>query len=85
MSPKNVSNRRLALQIAAQLPENREDALAVLTYAAEIVRGIHEGFVPARGSGSGGAGAGSGSGSGNGNGGGGGEQSASGTVVGLFR
>lgn len=30
--------RRLGLQIAAQLPENQEDALAVLEVAASLVR-----------------------------------------------
>jgi hypothetical protein len=34
--------RRQALQIAAQLPENREDALAVLKLAAEIIDMIEE-------------------------------------------
>lgn len=32
--------RREALQIAIQLPENESDALAVLKYAEELVRGF---------------------------------------------
>jgi hypothetical protein len=36
--PDEMWLRRLGLQIAAQLPENQEDALAVLAVAANLVR-----------------------------------------------
>lgn len=38
MNDKNTAwRRRLAVQIAAQLPEDREDALAVLRYSRELI------------------------------------------------
>lgn len=36
MTPQEL--KRLAIQIAAQLPEGQEDAIAVLRYAEELVR-----------------------------------------------
>jgi len=33
----NTWRRRLAVQIAAQLPEDRDDALAVLRYSQELI------------------------------------------------
>lgn len=38
MSGKERRLRKEAVEIAAQLPENLEDALAILRYAAEVVR-----------------------------------------------
>jgi hypothetical protein len=35
--------RRHAFQIASQLPDSLEDALAVLAYAQEIIERVHEG------------------------------------------
>ena len=34
--------RRQAIQIASQLPEGRDDALAILRYASELVTGFLE-------------------------------------------
>jgi hypothetical protein len=34
---KDHANRRFAIQLAGQLPESREDALAVVTYMRELV------------------------------------------------
>lgn len=38
-SPSDASawRRRMAIQLVAQLPDNREDALAVLSYAKDII------------------------------------------------
>jgi hypothetical protein len=85
VSPKNSYLRNKALQIAAQLPENREEALTVLTFAADIIRNLYDAPGPVSSGGSGSL-----SGNGNGNGGPPGspppdEGTRSATVVGLFR
>lgn len=37
-TPENAALKRLAIQIAAQLPEKEEEALAVLEHAKTLVR-----------------------------------------------
>lgn len=86
MSPKNSQMRNKALQIAAQLPENRDDALTVLAFAADIIRNLYDAVGPASGSGSSSPVAGNGNGNGTPpDGGPPGEGTRSATVVGLFR
>ena len=37
----SVERRRLAVQVVSMLPDGRDDALAILTHAMELVRFIH--------------------------------------------
>ena len=37
----SVERRRLAVQVVSMLPDDRDDALAILTHALELVRFIH--------------------------------------------
>lgn len=46
MPAKERQLRKEAVEIAAQLPENTEDALAVLKYASELVRWFVEDYRP---------------------------------------
>lgn len=49
--PDSVALKRLAIQIAAQLPEDQEEALAVLEHAKTLVRSFLGDLSPFRGSG----------------------------------
>lgn len=46
MPGKERQLRKEAVEIAAQLPENTEDALAVLRYASELVRWFVDDYRP---------------------------------------